>query len=470
MPLEIIPAKDALATRRTNKFNRWPRPNVDQERLSPIARPTAKPSFSLVPGEKVFTIGSCFARNIERHLDALGFDIPTKKWKTYRQLDHDVPSEFLNKYVTHSIHNELLWSLDPATPFPGTDALVEVSSEKWFDPHSTPTVPLAPLEIINRRRRKVQEITADVVNCRVVVITLGLVEAWYDRELDIYLNAPPPWSFLSRNADRYELHVLEYNEILESLRNIHDVLTKFGHPDFKILITVSPVPLVLTFTNQDVLQANMYSKSVLRAAAEAFVGTFENVDYFPSYESISLSERSAAWEADNRHVQSDIVGVNIASMANTYLPEDDQSNFHFLLNIGKAYAHLGRRTEAADYFLKAKLINSLDPTLNHEMGVLYFQMGDYDAANDFLQRSETVVGSSRFWRGLSLHRLGRFKEAVICLDLSIKKNSGWAPAYYHKAKAQKELGDLIGARASLERSIEIKSDFEEATTFLAQIL
>jgi hypothetical protein len=75
-----------------------------------------------------------------------------------------------------------------------------------------------------------------------------------------------------------------------------------------MLVTVSPVPLLITFRDMDVLVANAYSKSVQRAALDEFVLGKEGVDYFPSYEFVTLSNPAAAWSrGDYRHVSSDVV-------------------------------------------------------------------------------------------------------------------------------------------------------------------
>jgi hypothetical protein len=47
---------------------------------------------------------------------------------------------------------------------------------------------------------------------------------------------------------------------------------------------LSPIPLQLTFSKNDIFSANIYSKSVLRAAVENVISTDEGVFYFPSYE------------------------------------------------------------------------------------------------------------------------------------------------------------------------------------------
>ena len=54
---------------------RWPS-GGNQGRLEPMYTPLLRPRFTLQPGAKVFTIGSCFAQHIEEHLTQFGFDVP----------------------------------------------------------------------------------------------------------------------------------------------------------------------------------------------------------------------------------------------------------------------------------------------------------------------------------------------------------------------------------------------------------
>lgn len=89
-------------------------------------------------------------------------------------------------------------------------------------------------------------------------------------------------------------------------------------PHARIVLTVSPVPLSRTFTGQDVAVANCYSKSVLRAAAEAVVQQYDFVDYFPSYESVTLSDPRLAWDLDRVHVTGEVVKANIERLVALY--------------------------------------------------------------------------------------------------------------------------------------------------------
>jgi hypothetical protein len=55
----------------------------------------------------------------------------------------------------------------------------------------------------------------------------------------------------------------------------------------KFLLTVSPVPLTATASDNHILSATAFSKAVLRSVAGELSSRFDYVDYFPSYEIIS---------------------------------------------------------------------------------------------------------------------------------------------------------------------------------------
>ena len=59
------------------------------------------------------------------------------------------------------------------------------------------------------------------------------------------------------------------------------------NPAARVLLTVSPVPLIATMEDRSVLASTTYSKAVLRVAAEEVAGRDERVAYFPSYEVIT---------------------------------------------------------------------------------------------------------------------------------------------------------------------------------------
>jgi len=81
------------------------------------------------------------------------------------------------------------------------------------------------------------------------------------------------------------------------------LLSSYGHPDFHVVVTVSPVPLMNTFSTMDIVVANTWAKSLLRAVAQEWASAHPNVAYFPSYEIVQNSDRAAVWEDDLRHVR-----------------------------------------------------------------------------------------------------------------------------------------------------------------------
>jgi len=84
---------------------------------------------------------------------------------------------------------------------------------------------------------------------------------------------------------------------------IHRLLMTYGHSDVHIIITVSPVPLMNTFSTMDIVVANSWAKSLLRAVSQEWAAVHSNVDYFPSYEIVQNSDRREMWEDDLRHVK-----------------------------------------------------------------------------------------------------------------------------------------------------------------------
>ncbi|HEX4299984.1 MAG TPA: GSCFA domain-containing protein [Gammaproteobacteria bacterium] len=270
--------------------------------------PYLRPAFKLVKDEPVFAIGSCFARGIEKALRSRGFQVVSAAadLEHLQASNRDVtPLGFTNKYTTYSMLNELCWALDPAAKFPEA-SLVDVDEKRCIDPHINPTLKVTDRAGALERRRIIGEVNARIRSCRVVFMTLGLVEVWYDRQAQVYLNTTPTLEMRQRYPERYEFMVTRYPENLENMERLHALLTKHGHPQLQIVVTTSPVPLNTTFSGQDIVTANTYSKSTLRAVAQDFAAAHPNVQYFPSYEIVMNSARSSAWERDLRHVRGEM--------------------------------------------------------------------------------------------------------------------------------------------------------------------
>jgi hypothetical protein len=152
------------------------------------------------------------------------------------------------------------------------------------------------------RRALMQVVTKRIQTCRAVIVTLGLAEIWRDIQADVFLNCTPIPSLFKTQPDRYEFHLTNFAENFANLEAIYTLLSLHGHPDFHLVVTVSPIPLMNTFSTMDIVVANAWAKSLLRAVAQEWASVHPNVDYFPSYEIVHNSDRGAVWERDLRHV------------------------------------------------------------------------------------------------------------------------------------------------------------------------
>ncbi len=372
MPLKILSGTEAIANLRSNPFAEWPsRRTEDTNRIEPLCRPAFAPSFRFEPREKVFTMGSCFARNVERELAARGFDVATSQLAWPDQSVDPLGNGVLNNYGVVSIENELTWALDPAHPFDPEKHIFEVAAGRFVEPHIL--VRPAPRERILAYRKAITDVTRRVVDCRVVIMTLGLSELWFDRETGTYLNRTPPRMLVARYADRFELHVLDFHDTLRSLEASFALLKRHGRADQRVLLTVSPVPLGTTHTAGDVLVINSYSKAVLRTAAEHIAAAHDHIDYFPSYESVVMSDRAQAWEEDQVHVRPSLIRLNVERMLDAYMPgASTMSPADVKQRLEEAEEELAaqNRIGAAELLEPIRHVDELDP----EAAVLYAEL------------------------------------------------------------------------------------------------
>src|SRR6478672_5832928 len=267
--------------------------------------PQVDPKFKLRREDKFYAIGSCFARGLENSLAGRNIVVESAAPEFARLQPANKEGSglgFTNKYNTYSILNELCWALDPDAEFPRA-SIVQLTNTTWYDPHTNPTLNFVSLEETLERRALLQAVTKRIKECRAVILTLGLAEVWRDVQADVFVNCTPIPSLFKKYPGRYQFHLTSFAQNLANLEAIYALLGSYGHPDFHIVVTVSPVPLMNTFSTMDIVVANTWAKSLLRAVAHEFAAAHGNVDYFPSYEIVHNSDRREMWEDDLRHVQ-----------------------------------------------------------------------------------------------------------------------------------------------------------------------
>lgn len=285
--------------------------------------PHVAPKFKLRRDDKFYAIGSCFARGLENVLAAQNVIVESAAPEFAKLQPANREGSglgFMNKYNTYSILNELRWALDPDAEFP-RGSIVQLTKTTWYDPHTNPTLEFADFEETLERRSLMQAVTKRIRSCRAVILTLGLAEVWRDVKADVFVNRTPIPSLFKTEPDRYEFHLSSFAQNWANLEMIHRLLSQYGHPDVHIIVTVSPVPLMNTFSTMDIVVANSWAKSLLRAVAQEWAAVHSNVDYFPSYEIVQNSDRGAVWEEDLRHVKGIVVQHIMQLFLRKYIEE-----------------------------------------------------------------------------------------------------------------------------------------------------
>ena len=138
----------------------------------------------------------------------------------------------------------------------------------------------------------------------VFIFTLGLTEAWVSKIDGAVFPACPGTVAGSFDAAKHQFVNFSVDEID---RDLESFLSEFHalNPKGRVVLTVSPVPLVATATTNHVLCASSYSKSVAscRCGGQAAIRNSSSVRYFPSYEIITGPQAPAGFfEPDRRNV------------------------------------------------------------------------------------------------------------------------------------------------------------------------
>ena len=123
---------------------------------------------------------------------------------------------------------------------------------------------------------------------------------------------------LSKDNGRFVFQNSTVDRSITEMCKTVEILAELN-PEVKIVVTVSPVPMNTTFTAQDVLVANTYSKSTLRVVAQHLCDNYEYVDYFPSYEMVVYSPREAAYAADYLHIRGPMVKSIVSHFIANYI-------------------------------------------------------------------------------------------------------------------------------------------------------
>jgi hypothetical protein len=129
-----------------------------------------------------------------------------------------------------------------------------------------------------------------------------MTEAWFHLPSKMYCDGVAG-DLLARHRDEFAFRNIDYSENLDSLQRIYNFIER-SHldGDYTLFVTVSPIPLQTTFSEDDIVVANATSKATLRAAAAEFCRANSKAVYFPSYEIAMYSDPALVWRPDGLHI------------------------------------------------------------------------------------------------------------------------------------------------------------------------
>ncbi|WP_164923875.1 GSCFA domain-containing protein [Sinorhizobium fredii] len=265
-----------------------------------------------IEGLRIATAGSCFAQEIARAL----------RDRKYNVLDVEPPpsgvsGKLANRFgfgLYSARHGNIYTSRHLLQLTREATGELEIQPQHYlwqkdgrFYDAFRPTVEPSGLptseEVVLQRRDHLSRFRSLLSQCDLFIFTLGLTEAWFHKATGLVYQTAPGVSAGKFSDDVHVFRNLTFVEILQDMLSFRNIARRMN-PEMRFLLTVSPVPLTATAESRHVLVSTVRSKSTLRAVAGELSETFDDIDYFPSYELLStpfLGE--ALFEQNKRTVQ-----------------------------------------------------------------------------------------------------------------------------------------------------------------------
>jgi len=250
----------------------------------------SEPKF-LTRRTRFFTMGSCFARNLANSLIMSGY-----------VSQHMEISEYINTTFANKVFID--WLSDAEIDGAIRDRIVELLPSGWSK----------------------ESTLQDIKNSDVFILTLGVAAAFFDRESGDFV-LPRPSALNSRAlAEKYLFRTTSVKENVENVLYLIKFIRSIS-PDVKIVITVSPVPLMASFEYESAVQADCLSKSTMRLVAHEVVNNsnLANILYWPSFEIFRWAGSNASnyYAADDGaawHVSEEKVAGTVTAFVEMFSP------------------------------------------------------------------------------------------------------------------------------------------------------
>jgi hypothetical protein len=262
--------------------------------------------------DRIMSAGSCFASNVRRYLEAASYSYTVTE-RTHPMWPEAAEEPYYEAFSAR--YGNIYTARQMAQLLERALGIFRPTEEYWLsdgtliDPfrpglrhRSTSTAEFRALT-----DQHLRAVLNAINSSTVFVFTLGLTEAWVSREDGAVYPACPGTVAGEFDPHRHEFHNFSVGEVTADLVKMID-LARSTNESLKIVLTVSPVPLVATASAHHVLVATTYSKSVLRVAADQASRLRPEVSYFPAYELVlGPHHRESVFEPDLRTVKEPVI-------------------------------------------------------------------------------------------------------------------------------------------------------------------
>lgn len=260
--------------------------------FSPTAVAGASGEPYLSADDRVVSAGSCFASNMIPWLEEAGLTYVRTEGTGHPVLDYlpenlgyrKFSAGYGNIYTARHFRQLIERAYGLYTP----------TEDRWYDGELV-VDPFRPGlryparsdgEFDRLTQQHLAAVRAAVEEATVLVFTLGLTEAWESiTDGAVYPTCPGTAGGVF-DPEKYRFINFSVSDIRDDMLTAIRLIRR-QNPQLRVILTVSPVPLVATATEEHVLVATTHSKAVLRVAASEIVASEPNIRYFPAYEIIT---------------------------------------------------------------------------------------------------------------------------------------------------------------------------------------
>lgn len=269
--------------------------------------------FKLKSTDKIMTIGSCFARRVMAELknrdcnvlitedlhpgtlDLIPIMCEATLFPFYDELLNSKKNNLRAKYNYgiftaryDDIYNsgQLNQLLHRALGKTYQETIWQRQDGRYVDafrPKINPEGFITQTELMADREYHLQAVKKAFLELDVLIFTFGIAETWHSKiDGAIYPIAPGVVGD-TFDPNRHGLNNFRVADLIRHFNEFYQNLKEIN-PKAKVILTVSPTPLIATATSEHIISANMRNKSVLRAACAEIVESHNSIAYFPAYD------------------------------------------------------------------------------------------------------------------------------------------------------------------------------------------